>query len=98
MNSISYELYFDYHSNKPYNNILGGEKYTTIKHKCGIVFVVDWCRHLTREDIIKSLNSVTCHICINSMKQISYYCYIHGALLGKEVTFDEKCNYCKMPI
>lgn len=90
--------YINYHTNKPYNSILAGEKYTTIRHKNGIIFVINECPELSQKEIICSLNSVNCPDCINILKMKLYHCNNHGFLLGKEVTFDEKCDYCGLSV
>lgn len=36
----------------------------------------------------------TCAECSRLYQQKRYYCTVHGFLSGKEVTFEEKCDYC----
>jgi len=53
----------NYQTGENYDSILAGAKYTTFVDKRGTVFVVDWCKNLSKEDIIKALNSVNCPEC-----------------------------------
>jgi hypothetical protein len=36
----------------------------------------------------------TCIKCSQEKKKLLYYCSVHGYVSGKEVTYDEKCDYC----
>ena len=44
------------------------------------------------------LDRVTCPRCIEELKKTHYHCPEHGFIAGKEVTFDEKCDYCGSPV
>lgn len=39
-------------------------------------------------------NKVDCEFCLEKMKDYMYYCEIHGFIDAKDVTNDEKCDYC----
>lgn len=36
----------------------------------------------------------TCAECSRIKQMLSHHCSVHGYLKGREVTFDEKCDYC----
>jgi len=42
----------------------------------------------------RRMNSVTCPLCRDWLKENEWYCPEHGFLDGKDVTFEETCDYC----
>lgn len=39
--------------------------------------------------------TINCPICLEFIKKRSYYCNKHGFLSCNEVTFNERCHYCR---
>ena len=90
--------FIDYDTKIPLDEIIYDVKHTNAIDKNGMIFIHQFDYGLTQLERCTALNRVNCPDCLDIIKSKSYYCNIHGSLIGREVTFDEKCIYCGLDV